>query len=230
VLLYFLRGQLPWQGLQAVLFFLSSCLSLAPLLPALSPPTQPPHPLCSFSFSLLTPHSSPFSHPTLVSLNSVCSGSPYMLWSSYCYGLVYGLVIVSFFWEGGNRLCACMCFPTRMHMYVLSHTNAHVCAFPHECTCMCFPTRMHMYVLSLDCVLGHTSVRMMDIQRICAHAYAHTHVFIFFYVQNTSASAYAHTLVFVCFVRSRPHMCTHIQLRTHTLDRPIKRTSTTRSA
>jgi hypothetical protein len=42
---------------------------------------------------------------------SVCSGSPYMLWSSCCF----------FFWEGGESpVC----------MYVLSHTNAHVCAFP----------------------------------------------------------------------------------------------------
>ena len=64
---------------------------------------------------------------------------------------------------------------------------------------------------------------------VCTHTCIHI-----FYV-NTSASAYAHTLVFVCcafvcFVRSRPHMCIHTQLRTHTLYRQIKRTSTTRSA
>ena len=105
----------------------------------------------------------------------------------------------------------------------------HVCAFPHECTCMCFPlTRAQ------DCVLGHTSIHMMHIAHMCTCVCKHTCIHIF-YVQNTSASAYAHTHVFVCFafvcfVRSRPHMCIHTQLRTHTLYRQIKRTSTTRSA
>ncbi len=62
----------------------------------------------------------------------------------------------------------------------------HVCAFPHECTCMCFPlTRAQ------DCVLGHTSIHMMHIQRICARAYAHTHV--------------AHTCTYV-HVRMHTHM------------------------
>ena len=61
------------------LLFLLACPLLPCYLLSLNPP-QPPHLLCSFSFSLFTPHASPSSLPTLVSLDSVCSGiRPYSM-------------------------------------------------------------------------------------------------------------------------------------------------------
>ena len=59
--------------------------------------------------------------------------------------ICYGLVVVSFFGRGGNRLCACMCFLTRMHMYVLSlDSGIGLCARAYVNTYDAYRTYVHV--------------------------------------------------------------------------------------
>ena len=128
-------------------FLLPSFLPVhAPLLPALSPYTTSAPPLI---FLLLLAHSPRLS---LLSLSSLPTPLPSLTLPWFplivCARVVricYGLVVVSFFGRGGNRLCACMCFLTRMHMYVLSlDSGIGLCARAYVNTYDAYRTYVHV--------------------------------------------------------------------------------------